>query len=276
MSVRRILVGLGLEACSETATRYALEIANLAGGSLTGVTLIDTPTLSHVGPAPIGAGALAHDLSVERTASVHRLTARLASHFRKACTAAGTPYVVRCEEGDPLNSLIAVARYHDIAIVGRDGLCEHGLMDEPSDGLVRLVGAGVRPMIVAPPDYRPIRRVMIAYSGSMESAKTMRRFIEMRLWPDAATHIVHFGSHREEGDQLLADAAEYCQAHGVQPVTELRDSSARKAVLGVADEIGADLIVMGNSARRLLVRRLFGETMLETVRHAELPLFLCQ
>lgn len=37
-----------------------------------------------------------------------------------------------------------------------------------------------------------------------------------------------------------------------------------------------DLMVMGNSAKNLLLRRLFGETALDVIRNANLPLFLAQ
>ena len=277
MAVKRILVGLGLEACSETATSYAVDIAQRFRAELTGITLIDKPGLTHTGPTPIGAGAYAQQLSSERTATAYRLASRLAKQFHDACTTAGVPFEIRCEEGDPLDSMISVARYNDLAIVGRDGLCEHGLMDEPHDGLVRLVGAGVRPMVVAPPVHRSIKRVLVAYSGSMESAKTLRRFVQLSLWPIAQVRILHFSGNRHlEGSDLVDDAARYCATHGLEVDTEVRTGAANHQLLQAADDWHADMIVMGNSGRRLLVRRLFGETMLQTVREAELPLFLCQ
>ncbi|MEM6798242.1 MAG: universal stress protein [Planctomycetota bacterium] len=278
MCVKRVLVGLGLEACAETATKYALEIAERFNAELTGVTLIDTPALTHTGPTPIGAGAYAQKLSSDRTANAFRVASRLAKRFRQSCTTSRRPFELRCEEGDPLESLISIARYHDLAVLGRDGLFEHGVMDEPLDGLVRLVSAGVRPIFVVPPDYRPIRRVVVAYSGSMESAKTLRRFMQFRAWPEAEVLLVHFAArhHAAAGEELLRDAADYCHAHGVAAETDLQIDSPRDALLPYAESVGADTVVIGNSARRLMLRRLFGETMLRVVREAELPLFLCQ
>jgi hypothetical protein len=40
--------------------------------------------------------------------------------------------------------------------------------------------------------FRPIQKVLIAYSGSMASAKTMKRFVQLRLWPDVQLKIVTF------------------------------------------------------------------------------------
>ena len=43
----------------------------------------------------------------------------------------------------------------------------------------------LRPLITVSSKHRRISNVLIAYSGSMESAKAMKRFAQLRLWPDA-------------------------------------------------------------------------------------------
>jgi nucleotide-binding universal stress UspA family protein len=47
-------------------------------------------------------------------------------------------------------------------------------------------------------------------------------------------------------------------------------------LLPFARENDADLIVMGNSANKALLRRLLGDTVLETIKSADRPLFLSQ
>jgi nucleotide-binding universal stress UspA family protein len=37
-----------------------------------------------------------------------------------------------------------------------------------------------------------------------------------------------------------------------------------------------DLIVIGNSAKSLMLRRIFGETALNTIQHSDVSLFLSQ
>ena len=151
---------------------------------------------------------------------------------------------------------------------------EHGVIDEPSDALVRLVTEGVRPILAVSGQYRPIRKVLVAYSGSMESARAMRAFVQSRLWPDATVRIVAFDKSADEARQLLGDAAEYCRAHGIEPQCEQAAGNPRDALLPYAARSrGADLIVIGNSARRLLMQRLFGETALAVMRRADRPIF---
>jgi hypothetical protein len=51
---------------------------------------------------------------------------------------------------------------------------------------------------------------MIAYSGSMESATAMKRFVQMRLWPDVELKIVTFHPSEDKAFELLREAEAYC------------------------------------------------------------------
>ena len=168
------------------------------------------------------------------------------------------------------------ARYHDIVVCGLGHLFEHGVVEEPPAELVKLVQSGVRPLIAVTPEYRPIHRVLIAYSGSMESAKAMKRFIQLQLWPNVKIRIATFGNKPEKANALLAEARKYCGYHGLNVETEHVEAPPKRAILPYADQWHADVIVMGNSNRNLLLRRVFGETMLYAVKHADRPLFLAQ
>ena len=148
-------------------------------------------------------------------------------------------------------------------------------MDPPHE-LFRLVEEGVRPLLAVSEKFRPIERALIAYSGSTESAKTMRRFIQQRLWPEAAIRIVTFDRDEEAGQERVQAAVRYCQAHGFSPETEVVAQSPKDALLSYAAGWNADLLVMGNSAKRLLLRRILGETTLHVVANADRPLYLCQ
>ena len=121
---------------------------------------------------------------------------------------------------------------------------------------------------------RTVRRVLVAYSGSMESAKALKRFIQSRIWPGITLKIVCFA--RDDAETLLADAAGYCQAHGHEAETERLEGSPKEGMLVHAGQWQADLIVMGSSQRTRLFKHLLGDTTLHAIRHAEIPLFLTQ
>ena len=172
--------------------------------------------------------------------------------------------------------MISHARYNDITIFGLRSLFDYGFTPEPRDALVRLVSQGVRPIVAVSPQYREIRRVLVAYNGSMESAKAMRRYVQLRPWTDANLRIVFFSDENKQALRLLEDAREYCQAHGFAAETELVKEPAKNGLIEYAKTNDFDLIVMGNSNRSILVRQIVGDTVLNTIQQADRPLFLAQ
>ena len=274
--IKRILVGLCDVAHTVSATSRAIELAQNHDATLTGVTLFDVDGLDRAEATPIGAGAYAKELGETRRMEAKEVIARATAYFETTCDKEGVTFKVVEETGDPLTSLIYHSRYHDLMITGVRGLFEHGVIDEPTDELAHLVQEGVRPIVVVAREDRPIKSVLIAYSGSMQSAKTMRRFVQMRLWPKASLRIVTFSKDVGAGEERLRHAAEYCRAHGLNPETECIHSPALGELLPYASRQSSDLIVLGNSAKNMLLRKILGETALDVMRNTDRPLFLAQ
>ena len=165
-------------------------------------------------------------------------------------------------------------RYCDLVVFGLSGLFEHTLVPEPGRSLAQLTRRGVRPILAAAREYREVRRVLVAYSGSPESASAMKQYVQMRLWPDAALTLACFGKSTDESTRLLEDAGAYCRAHGSRVTTESVESSPREGLNQYAESVGADLVVLGDSFRHILVRDLFGDTMSHLIQTAKRPLFI--
>lgn len=284
--LRSILVGLGGRevegACyTRAATELALDLGKRNGATLTGVTIFDPAKLKQVGPVPIGASSAVADLRSHRMEQMRERIEGAVAEFQRSCVLAGlTHRVIREERAKPFDYLISQARYHDLTVLGLRGLFEYGVYGEAdydsADKFMQLISGGVRPILAAGPHVTPIDRVLVAYSGSPQSAKTMRRFVQMNLWPNAKIRIVAFGIDHERRQRHLLHASNYCEAHGIDVERDYRTGDPRSGVLEVASEWGADLIVMGNSHRTLISRKVLGDTMLETIRRSEIPIFLAQ
>jgi nucleotide-binding universal stress UspA family protein len=172
--------------------------------------------------------------------------------------------------------MISHARYHDLSIFGLRSLFDYIITPKTQNALIRLISQGVRPILAISTQYDPVRKALLAYSGSMESATAMRRFIQMGLWPDLEIEAVHFSADTAKSDGLLRDAAAYCRVHGFKARVRQADTPVRMGVLEQARKLEADIIVMGNSARSLMFSQILGPTLLATIQNADRPLFLAQ
>jgi nucleotide-binding universal stress UspA family protein len=274
--LKRILVALSGTPCTPIAVRWAAELAQKHGASVTGVTVVDTERLSDVGPVPIGGSAAAHALGEHRVAVTQERIEEEIAGFEKVCREASVDYIVDRESGDPFQLLLELWRYHDLTIIGLRGLFEYGVVHNPDDQVIQLTHHGVRPIMAVSPEYHPVNRVLVAYSGSMESAMAMKCFAQRALWPEAAVKIVCFGFESSEAKPLLGDATAYLRAHGYEPEAESLPGSAKKGVLAYAQEWEADLVVMGCTSRGRIAKLVLGATSEEVLIHAGVPLFLSQ
>jgi nucleotide-binding universal stress UspA family protein len=274
--MKRILVGLSGTEYTVSAINQAVALTMGHDAEVTGVSILDKSRLENVGPVPLGGSQYARELTDDRMEKAKERIEWSLHEFTESCRAAGVRHQVLREVGEPLSLLIDQARYHDLMVFGLRSLFEFNLVADPHDAIVRLVQSGVRPLIAVSKHDSPIGKVMIAYSGSMESARAMKRFVQMRLWPGARLRIVTFEHTTDRATEIVNDAADYCRAHGFDVEVAIIPGSAKDQLLPYAEAWGADLIVVGNSAKNLLVRRLFGETALNTIRHSNRPLFLAQ
>jgi nucleotide-binding universal stress UspA family protein len=242
------------------------------------VAVVDPSRLEWTGPRPIGVGVetLTAELRQDRMEKVAAEIEKANKLFAEKCMAAGVPHQTSEQTGNPFEIVADLVRYQDLCVFGLQGLFEHDVVPEPTDSLERLVAAGVRPMLAVSEMFRPVRRVLVAYSGSLESAKTFKHFVQSGIYPEAKVRVVHFCNDLNAGSRRLKAAEGYFASHGRDVETDLIQGDPVQEVVSYAETWEADLIVAGNSAKNLLLRKLFGETALQLLRGSPLPLFLAQ
>ncbi len=275
--IKRILVGLGGTPFTAVATRCATELGEVHRAQLTGVTVVDTGKLENIGPVPAGADIYAQRMREKKLRVTREGTEHAISLFKAHCSDQQVVCRrIQYEQGDTFEAMISEARFNDITIFGLKSIFEYGFVTDPDKAIIKLLRQGVRPILAVAENYRPIKTVLMALSGSMESAKAIRDFLHLNPWPGATLRMVHFRTGKEEDPFLLDKASDFCRAYGFDVTTDLVDGNSRSDLLPHALAHNADLIVMGNSSQNIIRRSLLGDTVLETIHSAEIPLFLSQ
>lgn len=274
--IKRILIGLSGTPNTTAEVECAIDLAQAHQAQITAITVIDLARIANVGPVPMGAGTAAAELVQHRLDAARTASRQAGDLVQSACDRAGIRCHLITEAGDPFEEVCSLWRYHDITVLSLRGLFEYGVVHDPLDMTVRIIGRGVRPIIAVGSQHRPVQRVLVAYNGSMEAAKALKQFVQFKPWPHVSVRIVAFEVSEDAAKPLLHDAAEYCLAHGLTVETMHDQRETRHGLDHMITDWPADAVVMGSTARSRLFRHLLGDTALHMVKNANVPLFMSQ
>ncbi|MDA0656153.1 MAG: universal stress protein, partial [Proteobacteria bacterium] len=165
-------------------------------------------------------------------------------------------------------------RYADLVMLGLHSWFKHDVLEKPGDVLLKLLMKGVRPIIAVPEDVYTVQKILIAYSGSPESAFAMKRFVHLNMWENMELHIATFGKSSILAEQLLSEADAYCRDYGFTPTLEAVTESAIEGMDAYADKIGADLIALGSGYNSALFKSSFSSVTIELIKNSTRPLFM--
>jgi len=117
----------------------------------------------------------------------------------------------------------------------------------PAKTIVDSLMPSSRPPVPPP---RPIQTIVVGVDGSETATAALAAALELAAVAGAALHLVSAYSSIQEpadADSVLARAAGAARAAGLAAVTHRRSGAAADALLAVAGEEDADLLVVGNS-----------------------------
>lgn len=105
-----------------------------------------------------------------------------------------------------------------------------------------------------------------------ESFMSSDEMVMLRVSPD------HYQKMQEqkalEAKKILQDEFDKLETSGLQMSIILREGSPRSDIPRLAEEIGADLIVISSSGRDTLLEKVIGSTAEAVVRHSKIPVLI--
>lgn len=277
--LQRLLVSVSHSPAAAAQRKIALHLAKQHEARVTGCAIVDVDRIGMVGPAPVGAFSYRVRLIEARLLEAKREANESLTALEEECDRSGIDYQGKHIRGTTDETLSSIWRFQDLALMPTNPWSPGERSAEDVAAVLHLVAMGLRPILAVPEgaEWNP-SKALVALSGSLDSAKAFKQFVQMRLCPDASLHLVTVGEPKsgEAADTLLEDAESYAIDHGFKVTTSaLANTSDRTEVLlNEAEKVGAGVIVIGSSYRRFLAFEKFGSHAMGALERSKLPVFV--
>ncbi|HUI06007.1 MAG TPA: universal stress protein [Verrucomicrobiae bacterium] len=276
---KRILLCTDGSPNAEVAADYAIWFAKRLGARLQilyiiDIRLLEGPWMSDLSGA-LGAqpyAALAPKLQQLQNEKAATILAAAAQRCRDANVACETAH----ETGSLVHVMLTYEKRADLVVLGKRGEHAPWLDDMLGSSVERMVRASIKPCLVTPEKFEPVKRMLIAYDGSTESNKALHAGID--LAPALGTEVTLItacqGETEEGASKILNEAVQLAQAHKLKPQAQLVRGNAETEILAHCEKTAATLIVMGAYGHTRIRELILGSTTSHVLRKARVPVLL--
>jgi nucleotide-binding universal stress UspA family protein len=273
MAIKTILLHMAPDENRQNRFAIALDLAKRHGAHLE-IAYMTSPASM---PAAITGRGASHSFIAESTRIAAEKADKILSEMTEACEGSGIAWNWEVLEGNHNELLAERSHYADLMIVNE----HHGVTLEGYVGLhmpEEMLMDSTCPVLVLPKDRRIDtvgKRVMIAWKDTREAARAVRESLGVLK---AAEHVFVLTCDRphhrfEAGRDILA----YLTRHGidVEPVSDIADKgNVGPIILSYADDVKADLLVMGAYGHSRWREIVFGGVTHHILKNMHVPLLV--
>lgn len=277
MTYKTILVHVDQSRHAPQRLRIAAEIAlrdnaHLTGVAMTGISryLLEGDVVNQHEP-----------MLVTHLDYLHKQADQALARYEEAVRRMGVlSWEKRLIDDEPAGGLSLEARYADLVVMGQIDTREAlpGIMSDFPEYVVMNSG---RPVLLVPyaGEFAHVgRKALVAWDGSMEASRAINGAMPM-LRQAQEVKVVVFNAEKQvnvHGQQPGADLALYLARHGVKVdvLQETTEQDSGNALLSLAADLNADLLVMGCYAHSRFREMLLGGATRTVLQSMTLPVLM--
>lgn len=273
--LRTILVGLDGSAYSAAAVELGIRWAKKFDAMLVGLAVIDEPSIRKPQPVPLGGSAFREQRDAALLADARRNAEQFLGSFSVRCAEAGVACKLLEDVGDPAEQIHLEAQRYDLILLGKQTYYHFETQSHADETLTNVLKATPRPVITVPASLGDGTSVVVAYDGSLQSARTLQAFQALQLTQSIEVHVLSVHADHAEAARRADRAVEYLGFHNIKAQRHVASgSSPAPAILAEAARLNAGLLVMGAYGQTGVREFFFGSVTRTLLRETKIPLFL--
>lgn len=243
---------------------------------VTDIRVLEGPWLADLAGA---VGAQPYAALVPRLQDIHREKAdSLLGTVGKNCQAHGVAFELAHETGNLIPTMLQYEHNADLVVLGQRGEHAQWSGEMLGSSVERMIRASIKPALITPDTFRPIRRILIAYDGSLGAKKALHDGLDLAAKLDADIFLMTacYRDTEETASTILQEAQQQALARNLKVHVQLTHGDAEVQILYWADQGQADLIVMGAYGHTRIREFVLGSTTHQVIRKATVPVLLAR
>ncbi|ARN84016.1 universal stress protein [Candidatus Nucleicultrix amoebiphila] len=274
--MKKILVVLDASEIGQATQQYAIDLAKQFSTPLTGLAILDTPWITASQPEPLGGASfkmVRDDVLIEKS---HAHLKEQMDLFKNRCAREKVNSIVLEASGFPETEIERLSYEHDLIVIGRT-TDFHFELDDDSDLTVKhVVRDNPRPIITIPGKSSLGNKVLVAYDGSLQTARALHMFLLLGLGIDKELSILTISPTKEQAEEIGKKAKSISELYGAQVrlISVASDEKPEEIILKESQNNDYSLIVMGAFHKTIITEALFGSCTRNIMKRSNLPLFI--
>ena len=271
-----ILVPLDDSKANNMAVETAIEIAKKHKAKLAGMGIVDIPSITGSEGVPLGATYFKKEKDDVLLENATETVRKFLGDFGEACRAEDVEYETVVARGTPFDEICRESHRHDVIVMNRETHFHFETQLAPDDVFRYIVRDTPRPVIAVGRQKPEGDQILVAYNGSLESARALQMYHAIGLSQGCPLHIVTVNQDKEKADYINDHAVSYCHNRGSK-VTGLPIATSQKpeeVLLEYVDKLKARYVVIGDCGHSALRQMLWGSVSSSVIRQCPVPLFI--
>ncbi|HHT9115580.1 MAG: universal stress protein [Planctomycetes bacterium] len=281
--IKQILVATDGSENSLTAADYAINLARLFNATIRGLFVKDVKILT---------GPLIHDIGTSIGGMVpygtfnQTIRELLESQADAAlnqvegkCAQAKVTFTREIREGIVSREIIKSADDCDLIAMGKMGAHAEWRDVFLGTNVEYVVRQTHKPVLITPSEYKPFRKMLIAYDGSSFADKALRSGAEIAQAMKLPITVVCVADKKDEALQTLSKAKTFLEGYklAVDAVAK-GESDHAVGILEVCNDEDSkfDILVMGAYGHSRLQEMILGSTTVRVMRSTNCSILLCR
>jgi len=162
----------------------------------------------------------------------------------------------------------------DLVVLGKRGNAADFAKLHLGSNLERVIRASSRPVLVASRQFKPIKRLLIAYDGGQSADKAIRFAIDNPLLKDLECHLIRAGRIDSNAESSVQQAADTLRSAGYIVHPKAIQGDAETVISNIVEKEDIHLLVMGAYGHSRIRQLMVGSTTTAMVRTCRIPVLM--